>query len=317
MRNRFPLGSWAVLAVGAVLACFAVAVPAQEGGAAERKVLRVCADPNNLPFSHRNQEGFENKIAELFARDLGWRLEYTWFPQRIGFVRNTLRARDPAGGNYKCDLIMGVPVGFELASTTQPYYRSTYALVYAKGKGLDGVETPDDLPRLPEAKLKALKLGVFAQTPPVDWLLRHGLIGQAVFYQRMSGDPEDYPGEILERDLASGKIDVAFVWGPIAGYFAKRLNSPQLAVVPFGPDPEIRFHYPIAMGVRFGEREWKAQVEELIQRNAPGIQAILREYNVPLVDEQGRNISGMADEGRAAATPIREAMEGGAKGERL
>lgn len=294
MGNRLPLGLWVVL-VAAALASLALTAQAQEGTGAQGKVLRVCADPNNLPFSHRNQEGFENKIAELFARDLGWRLEYTWFPQRIGFVRNTLRARDPASGNYKCDLIMGVPVGFELASTTKPYYRSTYALVYAKGRGLDGVKTPDDLPRLEGARLKALKLGVFAQTPPVDWLLRHGLIGQAVFYQRMSGDPEDYPGEIIERDLASGRIDVAFVWGPIAGYFAKRLNSPQLAVVPFGPDPEIRFDYPIAMGVRFGEREWKAQVEQLIERNAPGIQAILKDYNVPLLDDQGRIISGGAD----------------------
>lgn len=295
MRNRLPLGLWVVLAAAAALASFAVAAHAQEGAGAERKVLRVCADPNNLPFSHRNQEGFENKIAELFARDLGWGLDYTWFPQRIGFVRNTLRARDPASGNYKCDLVMGVPVGFELAFTTKPYYRSTYALVYAKGRGLDGVKTPDDLPRLEGARLKALKLGVFAQTPPVDWLLRHGLIGQAVFYQRMSGDPEDYPGEIIERDLASGGIDVAFVWGPIAGYFAKRLNSPQLAVVPFGRDPEIKFDYPIAMGVRFGEREWKAQVEQLIERNAPGIQAILKDYNVPLLDDQGRIISGRAD----------------------
>lgn len=298
MRNRLPPRGgarlWVVLAAAA-LASFALAAHAQEGGGPERKVLRVCADPNNLPFSHRNQEGFENKIAELFARDLGWGLAYTWFPQRIGFVRNTLRARDPMSGNYKCDLIMGLPVGFELASTTKPYYRSTYALVYAKGKGLDGVKTPDDLPRLEGTRLKGLKLGVFSQTPPVDWLLRHGLIGQAVFYQRMSGDPEDYPGEIIEKDLASGRIDVAFVWGPIAGYFAKRLNSPQLEVVPFGPDPEIKFDYPIAMGVRFGEREWKAQVEQLIERNAPGIRAILKDYNVPLVDDQGRIIHGKAD----------------------
>jgi mxaJ protein len=299
MKNRLsPRGSAGlriVLAAAAALAGFALTAQAQEGASAERKVLRVCADPNNLPFSHRNQEGFENKIAELFARDLGWGLDYTWFPQRIGFVRNTLRARDPASGNYKCDLIMGVPVGFELASTTKPYYRSTYALVYAKGRGLDGVKTPDDLPRLEGARLKALKLGVFAQTPPVDWLLRHGLIGQAVFYQRMSGDPEDYPGEVIERDLASGQIDAAFVWGPIAGYFAKRLNSPQLAVVPFGRDPEIKFDYPIAMGVRFGEREWKAQVEQLIERNSTGIQAILKDYNVPLLDDQGRIISGRAN----------------------
>lgn len=274
------------LAALAALVAFCPPVHGQEGSA-ERKVLRVCADPNNLPFSHRNREGFENKIAELFARELGWGLDYTWFPQRMGFVRNTLRARDPVTGSYKCDLIIGVPVGFELAATTRPYYRSTYAMVYVQGKSLDSVKTPEDLLKLEPARLKALKLGVFAQTPPVDWLLRNGLIDQAVPYQRMTGDPEDYPGEIIERDLVEGKIDVAFVWGPIAGYFAKRVNSPPLVVVPFKRDPQIKFDYAIAMGVRFGEREWKAQVEQLIEKNLPGIRAILRDYNVPLLDEGG------------------------------
>jgi quinoprotein dehydrogenase-associated probable ABC transporter substrate-binding protein len=254
--------------------------------AAEDGVLRVCADPNNLPLSHRNGQGYENKIAELFARDLGWRLEYTWVPQRMGFIRNSLRARSADGESYKCDLVMGLPVGFELAATTRPYYRSTWALVYARGRGLDGVLTPGDLLRLEPEKRRALRFGAFTQTPPVDWLLRHRLLGQMVPYERQSGDPDEYPGEIIERELRAGKIDIAFVWGPIAGYFAGR--DPQgLALVPFEPDPEIRFDYAIAMGVRFGEREWKARIEQLIDRHRARIQAILADYGVPLLDENG------------------------------
>jgi quinoprotein dehydrogenase-associated probable ABC transporter substrate-binding protein len=252
---------------------------------AEEGVLRVCADPNNLPLSHQNRQGYENKIAQLFAQDLGWRLEYHWMPQRMGFIRNTLRARTEAGG-YKCDLVMGLPVGFELAATTRPYYRSTWALVYVRGQGLDGVATPEELLKLEPARLRALRLGAFSQTPPVDWLLRHRLLDQLVPYERQSGDPNEYPGEIVEKDLRAGKIDVAFVWGPIAGYFAGR-DPGHLAVVPFRPDPQIRFDYAIAMGVRYGERDWKSRVEQLIEKHRGRIQAILADYGVPLLDENG------------------------------
>ena len=255
--------------------------------AGEERVLRVCEDPNNLPFSNRAGEGFENKIAELLARELGWTLEYTWFPQRMGFIRNTLRARDPGSNRFKCDLVMGVPAGFELASTTKPYYRSTYALVYVKGKGLDGVTAPEGLLKVDPAKLKSLKLGVFGQSPAADWLLKHGLFDQVVSYQPQSGDPERYPGEIVEKDLVSGKVDIAFVWGPIAGYFAK-IPGAELAVVPFEPSAEIQFDCRIAMGVRFGEREWKDRIERLIEANRLRIQAILAAYGVPQLDDAGR-----------------------------
>jgi len=250
-------------------------------------VLRVCADPNNLPLSHRNQQGFENKIAELFARQLGWRLEYTWFPQRQGFIRHTLRAREHGSPRYKCDLVMGLPVGFELAATTRPYYRSTWALVYVRGRELDRVTTPEDLLKLEPQQLQALKLGAFDQTPPVDWLLRHHLLDRLVPYPRQSGDAEQYPGEIVEKELLAGKIDVAFVWGPIAAYFAGRDPGRRLAVVPFRPDPQIRFDYAIAMGVRQGEGEWKARVEGLIETLRPGIQDILDDYGVPRLDAAG------------------------------
>jgi quinoprotein dehydrogenase-associated probable ABC transporter substrate-binding protein len=276
----------------ALLACLPAwhQPPAAAQAPAAEKVLRVCADPNNLPLSNRQQEGYENKIAELLAKDLGWKLDYTWFPQRMGFIRNTLRAKEPDSERFKCDLVIGVPVGFELASTTKPYYRSTYALAYVKGKGLDSVEVPEDLLKLDSAKLKSLRFGVFAQTPPVDWLLKRDLFEQAVSYTRQSGDPEQYPGEIVEKDLVEGKIDVAFVWGPIAGYFAKKAAAPGIAVVPLKSEHGIKFDYAIAMGVRFGEKDWRAQVEQLIEKNRGGIQAILASYGVPQLDEKGELI---------------------------
>jgi quinoprotein dehydrogenase-associated probable ABC transporter substrate-binding protein len=267
-----------------------VGLPAQVGapGTVGDRVLRVCADPNNLPFSNRGGEGFENKIAEVLAQELGWTLEYTWFPQRMGFIRNTLRARDPDSNRFKCDLVVGVPAGFELALTTKPYYRSTYALVYVKGKGLDAVTAPDALLALEPGKLKSLRLAVVGRTPPADWVLKHHLFDQVVSYQTQSGDPERYPGEIVEKDLVGGVVDVAFMWGPIAGYFARRTKSPELVVVPFQRDPEIHFDFAIAMGVRFGERDWKERIEQAIEASRPRIDTILAAYGVPRLDEQGR-----------------------------
>jgi quinoprotein dehydrogenase-associated probable ABC transporter substrate-binding protein len=259
----------------------------QPAGPGADRVLRVCEDPNNLPFSNRAGEGFENKIAELLAAELGWKLEYTWFPQRMGFIRNTLRGRDPDTDRFKCDLVPGVPTGFELAATTKPYYRSTYALAYVKGKGLDAVKAPEDLLKLDPAKLKSLKLGVIGQTPAVDWLLKHNLLDQAVPYQVQSGDPDYYPGKIVEKDLVGRAIDVAFVWGPIAGYFANRATAP-VAVVPFAPDPAIQFDFRIAMGVRFGEREWRDRIQQLLDAKRERIQAILAAYGVPQLDDEGR-----------------------------
>ena len=292
-RTRIRSCPTSVVVLAAVLLLPSACLAQQTVG--DDRVLRVCADPNNLPFSNREGEGFENKIAELLAGELGWKLEYTWFPQRMGFIRNTLRAREPNSNRYKCDLVIGVPVGFELAATTKPYYRSTYALVYLKGKGLDSVTTPERLLALEPSKLKSLKLGVFDQTPPTDWCLKHGLFDQVVPYQHQSGDPERYPGEIVEKDLRNGVVDVAFVWGPIAGYFAKRAASANLVVVPFKPDPKIQFDFLIGMGVRFGERDWKERIERLVDANRSRIQAILAAYGVPLLDDDGRVITAPAN----------------------
>jgi len=250
----------------------------------ERKALRVCQDPNNLPFSNTKGEGIENRIAEVFGKALGLPVTYYSFPNRLAFIRNTLRYKLP-GDDYPCDIVMGVPVGFDQVSVTKPYYRSTYALVFARGKGLDDVNSADDVLRLDPKRLATLRIGVYDRSPASEWLNKHGLVERGVPYQIMNADPDQYPGEIIEKDLAAGKLDAAIVWGPIAGYFAQRVKSPQLVVVPLKSEPGVRFDYQMAMGVRYGEREWKQQVEALIDSRQAEIAAILKEYGVPVVDE--------------------------------
>ena len=254
----------------------------------EWDAFRVCADPNNMPLSNQNKEGYENRIAEIFATDLGVPLEFTWFPQRLGFIRNTLRAQDPARDGYKCDVVMGVPKGFELAITTKPYFRSTYALVFRKDQeGLESVNSTQDFLNLDENIKKHLRIGIFSQTAAATWLLRHGLMKQVVPFTAMSGDPAEYPGKIIERELIGGTIDVAILWGPIAGYFVNRSDKVELTMVPVFSEPDIKFDFAISMGVRFGDGERKRALEELIDRHAEEIEAVLKEYNVPLVAEDG------------------------------
>lgn len=252
--------------------------------AEQREALRVCADPNSLPFSHKNGEGFENRIADILAADLGIPVEYTFFPQRRGFIRSTLRAEHPTRPGYKCDLVMGVPAGFELAITTKPYYRSTYALVYVKGRNLDAVATPQDLINLDPELRDQLRIGIFEQTPAALWLARNGMTLQMVAYPTMAGDPDEYPGILIEEELVQNKLDAVILWGPIGGYFAKRITAVDIAVIPLQSEAGIRFDFAISMAVRFGEGEWKNQLEALIDRNADKIDAVFQEYNTPLLD---------------------------------
>ena len=265
--------------LAALLACAALA-RADEA----RTVFRPCIDPNNLPFSNEKGEGFENRIAELFAKALGVPVESYASPQRMNFVRNTLRYRLP-GSDFRCDILMGVPAGYDQTWTTAAYYRSTYVLVFPKGKGLDALKTGNDLFTEFAAGKKRPVIGIYDRSPASIWLVKHGWEEQARPYRILSADPEQYPGEIIGKDLAQGVIDAAIVWGPIGGYFAKRLGS--LTVVPLRSEPGVKFDYEMAMGVRYGERDWKAVVEKLIADNRSAITAILREYNVPLVDERG------------------------------
>jgi mxaJ protein len=285
--DSWPRAQRATRALAAllVLGAAALGAAAQPGGEAPaRTALRVCQDPNNLPFSNTEAKGFENRIAELFGRELGLPVTYYSFPNRLAFIRNTLRYKLP-GEDFRCDIVMSVPAGFDQASATKPYYRSSYALVYAKGSALDGVTTSAELLALPEAKLKALRIGIFDRTPASDWLARHGLVDQGVPYSIMNADPAQYPGEIIERELTGGKISAAIVWGPIAGFFAKRVRGPELVVVPMQSEPGVKFDFAMAMAVRYGEPAWKSQVESLIEKTRPEILAILREYGVPLLDD--------------------------------
>jgi mxaJ protein len=269
----------ALLAAGFLALSFAASAADEP----QEKILRVCQDPNNLPFSHKDQTGFENKIAQLFAQDLGWKLETTWYPQRMGFIRNTLKGKEPNSEKFKCDLVTSVSSDFDLGLATKPYYSSTYAMVFIKGRGLDDVKTPEDLLKLDAEKRKKLRLGVFARSPVADWLLKNNMIELVVPFAPQTGDPEKYPGEIVEKELVAGNIDAAFVWGPIGGYFGKKSATP-MSVLPFKQnDPEMPMQFNIAMGVRYGEKPWRDQIDKLIEKNKTKIEAIMNDYGVPLM----------------------------------
>lgn len=269
----------------AVLTLAATGALAAEPAKVQEPVLRVCQDPNNLPFSNRALQGFENKIAALLAADLGWKIEYTWYPQRIGFIRNTLRAKNADSDSFKCDLVIGVPAGFDMGATTRPYYRSAYAMAYVKGKGLDGVRTLEDLAALSADKRAKLRLGVFGRSPVADWLLENGLMERMVTYQPQSGDADRYPGEMVEKDLANGVIDVAFIWGPIAGYFAHQSTAVPIEAIALKPHAGMQFDFEIVMAMRFGDAAYKQRIDDAIDRKRSQINAILAEYGVPLLEQ--------------------------------
>lgn len=261
-------------------------LPAYPVTAEEQEVFRVCADPNNLPFSSESHDGFENRLAELLAKDFGMPVEYTWFPQRMGFIRNTLKAREPQRGGFKCDVIMGVPHRYDRAITTAPYYRSTYALVYVKGRGLDDVKDVADLLGIDGERKNDLRIGVFERTPATQLLAQYDFYDQTVAYQTMSGDPQAYPGEIVEKELVAGKIDAAILWGPIAGYFAKNAQDVEMTVIPVQSRPGMRFDFSISAAVRHGDGERRDKIQGALDRNADAIKALLEEYNVPLLPVQ-------------------------------
>ncbi|CAB3765386.1 hypothetical protein LMG29739_04580 [Paraburkholderia solisilvae] len=296
-RTRFALLMRAALVLsctgGAMQFAHAQGAPSLPNNDGADKVLRVCADPNNLPLSNDKGEGYENKIAEAMAKDFGYKVEYTYFPQRMGFVRHTLREKEPNTDRYKCDLIIGVPHGYDMTSTTRAYLHSTYAMVFIKKPELANINTPTDLLKLPPDQLKKLRLGIFSQTPAVDWLLANNLIDQAVSYQAQSGDPQAFPGEMIQRDLKQGNVDVVFVWGPIAGYFAKRAGN-DVKLVPFPPQPGIRFDYEIAMGTRYGEKAWHDKIDQWIATHQDTINSILTSYDVPLLPLAGAPVASNA-----------------------
>jgi quinoprotein dehydrogenase-associated probable ABC transporter substrate-binding protein len=247
-----------------------------EQNAPAQRVLRVCSDPNNLPFSNERGEGFENRIAELVARDLDARLEYTWFAQRRGFVRNTLRAGD-------CDLIMGVPVQFELVAATRPYYRSTYVFVTREDRALD-IRTFDD------PVLRRLDIGVhvigddYTNPPPMHALSRRNIVQNVAGYSIFGDYSEPNPPARLIEAVANGEVDLAIVWGPFAGFFAQQQSIP-LRIVPVAPEidlPALPFVFDIAMGIRRGEESFRGELERVLDRRQAEIDRILAEFGVPV-----------------------------------
>ncbi|MEQ8659420.1 MAG: quinoprotein dehydrogenase-associated putative ABC transporter substrate-binding protein [Gammaproteobacteria bacterium] len=280
--TRYALTSPALL-LGAIMLTVGAAWAAEEQ-AAERTELRVCADPFNLPMSNKEEAGYENKIAELFGRKLGIPVVYEWFPQRIGFIRNTLRNDETEDGSYKCDLVMGVIENFEIAQPTRPYLHSAWAMVYVKGRGLDYIQSQDDLANLTDEQMAQLRIGVWDRGPATDLVFQLGLMEQAIPFQSMAGDARENPGQIIERDLVEDRVNLTFVWGPIAGYYAQEIKDHEIKVIPLRSEPGLRFNFQISMAVRFGEKAWKDQVDQLIADNQDEIDAILASYNVPMME---------------------------------
>jgi quinoprotein dehydrogenase-associated probable ABC transporter substrate-binding protein len=245
------------------------------------KVLRVCADPRNMPFSNEKGEGFENKLAELFAGKLQKKLDYMYFPQATGFVRVTL-------GSHRCDVIMGFPQGDDLAQGTNPYYRTAYALIAKKGGGLDDVTTLED------ERLKGKHIGIVAGTPPATNMAAAGLMANAKPYPLMIDTRVDSSAQAMIDDLNSGAIDAGVLWGPMAGFYAKHATTP-LHVTPLVKEttgPQLV--YRIGMGVRAADQNWKRQLNRLIQENQPEINKILLDFGVPLLDENDKPIGAEA-----------------------
>jgi mxaJ protein len=244
-------------------------------GAAAATPLRVCADPNNLPFSNRQGQGFENRLAELIGADLGMPVAYTWWPQRRGFVRNTLKAGD-------CDVLMGVPKGLEAVATTRPYYRSAYVFVFPEDHG-------PRLASLDDPALKDLRIGVqligddFANAPPAHALSRRGLIANIRGYPVYGDYGEPSPAARIVTAVATGEVDAALVWGPLAGWAIREQHLPlALAVVqPLVDLPMMPMGFDMALGVRHEDKELRERLDAALARHQPAVAALLADYGVP------------------------------------
>ncbi len=239
--------------------------------------LRVCADPNNLPYSNRAGEGFENRLAESVARDLHARVSYTWWPQHRGFIRNTLKAG-------KCDVLMGLPSTVELAAATRPYYRSTYVFLSRRDRGI-AVRSLDD------PLLRRLRIGVQmigddgTNSPPAHALANRGIVDNVAGYSVYGDYSQPNPPARIVEAVARGDVDLAVVWGPLAGYFAPRQGVP-LALAPVSPQidrPFLPFVFDISMAVRRGDDALRAELDSFIERRQPEIDALLDRYGVPRV----------------------------------
>jgi mxaJ protein len=270
-RLRFAILGLVVPALAGAVLAGCTAEPGPD------RVLRVCADPNNLPFSNDRLEGFENRIAAIIAADLGARVEYTWHAQRRGFIRETLRAE-------RCDVVAGIPSSFELALATRPYYRSTYVFVYRTDSGID-IASFDD------PALRGLRIGVqtigddYANSPPAHAFANRGFAGSLVGYSVFGDYSEEAPPARIMDAVVGGDVDVAVVWGPLAGWYARRHDLP-VRLVPVQPQidvPYLPFVFDIAMGVRHGQVELQEEISAALERRSADIDAILEDYGVPRI----------------------------------
>lgn len=275
-RALITLTGLAVAAAAMALA--PTRAPGQDVG---KDDFRVCADPNNLPFSNRSAAGFENKIAEIIAADLGKKVSYAWRPQRRAFIRNTLK-------EGACDIIMGVPASFEMVATSRPYYRSTYVFVYRSDRGYG------PLTSIRDPRLKHLSIGVQLigddgyNTPPAHALSQQGIITNLVGYTVYGDYRQPNPPARIIDAVADGTVDVAAVWGPLAGYFAARAPVP-LTLAPITETAGFKpllFQYDIAVGVRKQDTALKAQIDGALERHRADIDDLLKQYGVPLVSTE-------------------------------
>jgi mxaJ protein len=258
-----------------------VALACANNSFAQVKQFRVCADPENMPFSNQKQEGFENRIADLVGKEIGAAPHYVWWGQRRGFIRNTMNATLESG---RCEVVIAVPQGYDLVRTTKPYYRSTYVFVYPKNKG-------PQIKSLDDPALKKVKVGVhllgddYTNPPPVHELSKRGVVGNLVGFSTFYSS--DNPPNAIIDAVASGKIDVAIVWGPAAGPFVKTQTVP-LAMVPVPSGPgDLPFEFDISMGVKPGNDALLATLEKILETKRAEITKILKDYNVPLVERKG------------------------------
>jgi quinoprotein dehydrogenase-associated probable ABC transporter substrate-binding protein len=244
---------------------------------ASSTTLQVCADPNNLPFSDHAQQGFENHLATMVAKDLGMHVSYVWYPQRQAFFSKTLNAG-------RCDVVMGLPERIAVASTTTPYYRSSYAFVSRRDRHLH-IKSIDD------PRLRHLRIGVQitgdqdSNLPPVNALISRGMVRNLVGYSIYGTLSEKNPPSGLIKAVIRSEVDIAIAWGPMASYFARHASA-QLDVTPVdvvSPDPEIPFTFAISMGVRLGDRKLQQQLNAEIQRRGPEIRQLLESYGIPLL----------------------------------
>jgi quinoprotein dehydrogenase-associated probable ABC transporter substrate-binding protein len=242
---------------------------------ASAPMLRVCADPNNLPYSNQQQAGFENQLAQMIARDLGMQVAYTWFPERGAFLRKTLNAG-------QCDVVMGVPEGMQRVSTTEPYYRSGYVFVSRRDRNYN-IHSLDD-PRLRQLRIGIHILGDSDRdVPPVRALNNRGIVRNLVGYNIFGNLTEADPAADLIKAVEQGKVDLAVAWGPMAGYFARRSAVPlRISVIDADPrDPSLPMTFDIAIGVRTADQELTQQLNAELERRRPEIRQLLQSYGIP------------------------------------